>query len=362
MKKIIEMLLLPLLFACTSSNKIQTATALPTLQTPTLTTQLPTAIPTNTPPPEITGERPEPRSGGLMVYDSDRGVSILLGGEAEPDIYFDDMWEYDGFEWKKLNVKSPVGGWSFSNLAYDASRKKTVLFYWANSEFWEFDGISWERVDIPPEISIRWSVMTYNPVVRRIIIFGEQNESGIYETWSYDGKNLYRIDRSSPWEDWGWKYGDNDIHRIIFPSMVYYITNQELILQPGLSWTFAMQDYDWHIKVHESESILPKQNLGGFPRMVYDQRRDVIVLVEGVIDGKATSDGWKWFLSDFVVMEYSNGNWSQVSTEFAPTLRNLPALTYDVSRGVVVLFGGINENDEELNDVWEYDGVNWIER
>ena len=81
------MLLLPLLFACTSSNKIQTATALPTLQTPTLTTQLPTAIPTNTPPPEITGERPEPRSGGLMVYDSDRGVSILLGGEAEPDIY-----------------------------------------------------------------------------------------------------------------------------------------------------------------------------------------------------------------------------------------------------------------------------------
>jgi len=360
MKKFIGMLLLSLLFGCTS--KMETATISPTLPIPTLTNQPPTTIPTNTLPPEIMGEKPEPRSGGLMVYDSARGVSILLGGEAEPDIYLDDMWEYDGFEWKKLNVKSPVGGWFLSNLAYDVNRKKTVLFNWAKSEFWEFDGTSWEKVEILTDISIRWSVMTYNPIVKRIIIFGEQNESGIYETWSYDGKNLYRIDRSSPWEDWGWKYGDNDIHRIIFPSMVYYITNQELILQPGLSWTFAMREYDWYIKVHESESILPKQNISGFPRMVYDQRRDVIVLVEGVYAGRATSDGGEWFLSDFVVMEYSNSNWSQVSTEFVPTLRNLPALTYDEARGLVVLFGGINGDNKELNDVWEYDGVNWIER
>ena len=42
-----------------------------------------------------------------------------------------------------------------------------------------------------------------------------------------------------------------------------------------------------------------------------------------------------------------------------PSARQNHSLTYDATRGVVVLFGGNDGNS--LSDTWEYDGISWKE-
>jgi hypothetical protein len=38
-------------------------------------------------------------------------------------------------------------------------------------------------------------------------------------------------------------------------------------------------------------------------------------------------------------------------------------MAYDISRDRVVLFGGVNEKPQYLlNDLWEFDGMHWLQK
>ncbi len=57
---------------------------------------------------------PGPRYGHSLTYDAARGVTILFGGEytqraGDDPIFLNDVWEYDGALWKKIEVKVPIG-------------------------------------------------------------------------------------------------------------------------------------------------------------------------------------------------------------------------------------------------------------
>ncbi|MEM6531131.1 MAG: kelch repeat-containing protein [Myxococcota bacterium] len=83
---------------------------------------------------------------------------------------------------------------------------------------------------------------------------------------------------------------------------------------------------------------------------VYDSARDRVVVFGGRADGAGLSDLW----------EFDGDAWVQFvpppGTE-VPPVRDETAMAYDAARGVVVLFGGIAS--DELNDTWEYDGIQW---
>ena len=83
----------------------------------------------------------------------------------------------------------------------------------------------------------------------------------------------------------------------------------------------------------------------------YDSKRGVTVLFGG-FNGQATlSDTWEW---DHDARQVQGA---------APPARALHAMTYDGTRGRVVLFGGTATVDgntaSQLGDTWEYDGTAW---
>ncbi|HIE69915.1 MAG TPA: hypothetical protein EYP98_06940, partial [Planctomycetes bacterium] len=80
--------------------------------------------------------------------------------------------------------------------------------------------------------------------------------------------------------------------------------------------------------------------------MTYDSARGKVVMFGGYDSGDV-NDTW----------EYDGVDWTQVTTASSPGARRAHAMAYDIARGKVVMFGGNNGG----NETWEYDGVDWTQ-
>ncbi|MBI1827640.1 MAG: immunoglobulin domain-containing protein [Planctomycetes bacterium] len=97
-----------------------------------------------------------------------------------------------------------------------------------------------------------------------------------------------------------------------------------------------------------------------YANMVYDERRHVCVLFGGTTNfilSPSSSD----------TLEWNGQNWTLRTPAQSPPPREVFGMTYDSARGVSVVFGGFqsNENGTEiaaLGDTWEWDGNNWTQR
>jgi hypothetical protein len=94
------------------------------------------------------------------------------------------------------------------------------------------------------------------------------------------------------------------------------------------------------------------------PRLAADTARNVVVLFGGL--------GYNWALPNpFVPLndtwEWNGSNWIQRFPSTTPPARYGHALAYDVGRGVTVMFGGTGATTNHA-DTWEWDGVDWTLR
>ncbi len=90
--------------------------------------------------------------------------------------------------------------------------------------------------------------------------------------------------------------------------------------------------------------------------MAYDATRGVVVLFGGTDNQGQDQLGDTW--------EYDGLDWTQVTPTTSPPARFGHAMAYDASRGRVVLFGGASTsggNTTFLADTWDYDGTTWTE-
>lgn len=51
--------------------------------------------------------------------------------------------------------------------------------------------------------------------------------------------------------------------------------------------------------------------------------------------------------------------WSLKTPEMSPSPRMWSAMAFDANRNRTVLFGGMSESNEQLDDTWEWDGLHW---
>jgi hypothetical protein len=91
--------------------------------------------------------------------------------------------------------------------------------------------------------------------------------------------------------------------------------------------------------------------------MAFDAARGQVVLFGGERDGGGnTRLGDTW--------EFDGHNWMQVASE-GPEPRAFHAMVYDDSSRTIVLFGGntfVGGFQGRVNDTWEWDGSQWMER
>jgi formylglycine-generating enzyme required for sulfatase activity len=86
--------------------------------------------------------------------------------------------------------------------------------------------------------------------------------------------------------------------------------------------------------------------------MAFDVRRNQAVLFGGFAPSAGSlNDTWTW-----------NGSaWQQVVTQNAPSGRAQFGIAYDSIRGRTVVHGGLGNSLALLGDTWEFDGFNWVQ-
>jgi len=88
-------------------------------------------------------------------------------------------------------------------------------------------------------------------------------------------------------------------------------------------------------------------------QMVYDAARNRCVAV----------GEWPSLVQPFSTAEWNGTNWRARPLSTTPPSRSSFGLAYDAGHARVVLFGGeLPPNGQALDDTWEYDGLDWIER
>ncbi len=150
---------------------------------------------------EVSG--PEGVCRAAMFFDEVRQKVVLFGGAKINYNVSDEMWEWDGEKWTKVNQGSAIPeGRSNILIAYDENRKKAVLFGGSNGEkvlgdLWEWDGRSWTEVEqgtLKPGPREIYGI-TYHNKLKKIFLYGGRTRFADPKSdfWSWDGTAWKRI-------------------------------------------------------------------------------------------------------------------------------------------------------------------------
>lgn len=141
--------------------------------------------------------RPPKRSHAAATYDVARDRFVVFGGEVNPGfvppaVALDDTWEWDGRIWSSRSGPGPSAR-SRAAIAYDPVHRRSVLFGGRTAgnkpvvlgDTWEWDGSTWTLIEpVTSPAPVADHSMTYDPVRGRIVLVGENGPQA--ETWTYD--------------------------------------------------------------------------------------------------------------------------------------------------------------------------------
>jgi hypothetical protein len=305
------------------------------------------------------GTSPPVRAWSGVTYESANGRMVLYGGWNGSFSYI-DTWAWNGSSWAQL-PNGPTARDSHA-MVWDPDRGVSVVFGGFSADVRELVGNTWTG----PFNDVRWPPaddehsIAYDPLAvtghRRIFLYGGGSPH-VWETFHF-GNNNGTLTWRFPWL---FPPGSGGPGGRIGHAMVWETSHNRAILFGGRertngvlgptvygdTWSFtrtpAVVDPTWTA-------------LGGGPparydhAMVYDPGRDQIVLFGGRnAAGTALGDTWIW-----------NGS-SWFPGPAGPTARFNHAMAYDPVRGVVVVFGG-ESGAGKLGDTWEWNGSAWALR
>lgn len=307
--------------------------------------------------PTASAERPSARSAVPIVFDAARGRTVLFGGESLSLGFLDDTWTWDGARWESHAVASRPPPREDHALAYDAIRQRVVLVGGRNlagplRDTWEWDGVTWMQrstASDPPARS--HAAMAYDAARARVVLFGGRNAEGVAlrDLWEWDGTTW--TDRTAS-ELTDWPEARDEL------ALAYDPGRQRIVLIGGLYTESQQWEWDgahWENLVPPGVATVPPWRY--FHTVAYDEARDRVVLFGGNDDGVALShtldDTW----------EFDGASWHDLRPADSPSppARMAHGLVYDKKRQRVVLFGG-GVNAARQRDTWEWDGATWTDK
>lgn len=118
--------------------------------------------------------------------------------------------------------------------------------------------------------------------------------------------------------------------------------NQETWEYNGTNWT--------------QKAPVSKPSARDYVSMAYAINRGVSVLFGGNTAGGANDETWEY--------DSTADSWTQKASGAVtkPLTRYYHAMAFDSSRNVIVLFGGYRISTGNLDDTWEWDGTDWVQK
>ncbi len=137
---------------------------------------------------------PPARSGHAMAYDSSRGRTVVFGGFFVPrHSYLGDTWEWDGKNWMQIRPATSPFPQSWHAMVYDSDRGSTVMFggqrpiVYFMADTWDWNGKNWSKRKIATAPLKRQNhAMVYDSARGRIVMFGGYYSFGpLADTWEH---------------------------------------------------------------------------------------------------------------------------------------------------------------------------------
>ncbi|MEZ5965281.1 MAG: kelch repeat-containing protein [Planctomycetota bacterium] len=275
--------------------------------------------------------------------DSDRGRIVLVGSPADRPVL--ETWEWNGAAWLRWSTAMAPPRRSSTALAYDAARRRTILFGGAvrDTNFgdtWAWDGAAWTQLQPAASPSPRWgAAVAYDAAHRRVVLFGGLDQLPLADTWEWDGTS------------WTQAHPVHSPPARVAAAMVYDAARSRVLLFGGarntpLDDTWTWDGVDWQ-QVPTPVAPAPRSGVAA----TYDPARQRVVLAGGPQDPDPWGPDTTW--------EWDGARWTAIRTPLAPSARWGPAMAYDAVRRRSLLFGGSGE--EPLQDTWTWDGQAWRE-
>jgi hypothetical protein len=156
------------------------------------------------PTPNITA--PPGRAHHGLVYDDARQRVLLIGGSTPAGSgfqFFNDVWEFDGTEWKLVVASGPGRGGR--GLAFDTQRNALFSFggfanNHAMTELMRLNGTTWETLGSLSERPTVDGGFVYDLQRNRFVLHGGSPGDGqVYsDTWELVGTNCTRLHLVGP--------------------------------------------------------------------------------------------------------------------------------------------------------------------
>ncbi|TMG43443.1 MAG: choice-of-anchor D domain-containing protein [Chloroflexi bacterium] len=294
-----------------------------------------------------TSTAPTARVWSQMDYDSARGVSVLFGGSSDSGPgNLHDTWEWDGARWTQMAPATsppPVAG---GMMAYDSTRGVSVLFggsgsTGSSSSTWEWDGTNWTQKSPATSPPARlWAAMTYDSARSRMVLFGGDGPNGLLgDTWTYDGSTWTQMkSASSPTQRDG-------------PAMAFDPARGRAVLFGGHDSNGRLGDtWEWDGANWTQIPVTVAPHTRFWESLAFDTQRGKTILFGGdhvqPNDLGESNDTWEW----------DGAQWTHDFPAAAPPIRSGQSMAYDATRGRMVIFGGWNAATSPATiygDTWE---------
>lgn len=325
-------------------------------------------------PPWVTvgTKGPGSRYWSAMAYDSDRGVTVLFGGQIITNTgvpVLNDTWEWNGTNWNQRFPATSPSPRSQSRMEYDSRRHKMVLFggrIFTNSQYnivqetWEWDATNWQRINtpnVPPWTQPDLFASCYDSARGEMLIFGGLESSGrVFQLWGYNGSN------------WSQKLPSGPTPVDQSPVMTFDSKRNVAVLLGGASQSVptpyaAASVWEWDGAIWR-ERTQGGQVFGGAnaqDMLVFDSFRGESVIygdVFGVVDGVIPNPPAYSYPDDVrFVWRWNGQQWQADPPTPTPGATNLQVygnMVFDSQRNGILLFGGEDGGNQTVtNNTYE---------
>lgn len=303
--------------------------------------------------------RPNPRSLAMFRRDPVNGATWLYGGLNEFSqglniSYHADLWRYvDGQGWVRDDTSAEPGECSTPMSAYDTNRQ-TLVVVCSGQDVWEFNGSEWKSFSPKPVPDFRrFAAIAYDQNIKKVVMFGGyDNVNYRDETWTWDGATWTKLKPSKKPQNRAQMamWYDTNLKKTVLYSGSGRPDINEHITRYTDMWSF--DGTNW---TEMTKTAAPGSRFGA--QVALDPRDGKVYVFGGLrstVDEKNNvtqfygNDLWRW----------DGSAWTEIQPEVSPRPRQNGAFEFDEASGKFVLYGGF-AGQIYMSDTWLFDGTSW---
>lgn len=342
---------------------------------------------------------PSARANSIAAFDSARNRVVLFGGR-NGSTYFGDTWEWNGTAWALISTATSPAGRGTAGMVFDSARNRAVLFggYGASGHFgdlWEYNGSDWTQKPVPPVGAREWPGMAFDSARGVVVLFGGSPPAGgsLNDTWEWNGGTGIWTLRDS---------GANGPPTRSNKNLAFDSARGVTVVFSGYagSGIFRPDHWEWNGSEWTQRIIaLPELRYGH--TLTYDDLRGRVVMFGGEVSTGGLRnttwefDGTRWIpvsgtgptarfgagrvfvpeLGGAVMFGGQTGfaqpvsprssemwlqspsGWGRLNS-WGPPSRVYPCVAY-AGDGELLMFGGLGEFDNGMNDLWRFADGAW---